>query len=360
MLSTQNTFTGSCRLTPVSPPQARGPLEGIPPLNAYFFYSSPIPLDDPLSTATIVGTADSRTHKAPLRPFSPGDNNALEKAWLALSSDSCRTDHCRARRNQSPGTSLSPENAAKLDAVVHNLAVRHRLNHEREGQDATPVTATPAVLPDSTVPVCCAELLIDASAELRSEFCALVRKHERLLDQDRVVGGVMSRLERFRSDAAKAETLPPGGLNATALVPDTYEEGENDRPRAASLAEVLPSRPAAHDDGISGKPFVRVETENTPQSSPVGSLPRSSTASEGRGMLNKTGNIDFQRRHTNGRDDSAHSRRREDAIVEESTDIPVGVSRLHKVDLPVLQMKPIYWSPVNDISTVMRSTWFYK
>jgi hypothetical protein len=30
------------------------------------------------------------------------------------------------------------------------------------------------------------------------------------------------------------------------------------------------------------------------------------------------------------------------------------------VSLPVLQMKPIYWSPVNDMSIVMRATWFYR
>lgn len=364
-----HTFSGSCRLTPVSPPQGHGTLEGMPPLNAHFFYSSPIPLDDPLSTATIVGVTDSRTHKAPLRPFSPGDNNALEKAWLALGSDSCRRDHSRALRNRSPSSSLSQENAAKLDAVIHNLAVKHRLKHEREGQDATPVTATPTALPDSTVPVCCAELLIDASAELRSEFCALVRKRERLLDQDRVVEGVMSTLERLRSGASNADvaagmkeqTVSSAALKVPATVPDTYEEGRNDRSRAASVAEVIPTTPAAHDDGISGKPFVRVGAENTPQSSPVGSLLRGTPVAEGRALPNAAGNIDSRRRQpSDGHNETNSRRHREDTMMEDSTDIPVGVSRLHKVALPVLQMKPIYWSPVNDISTVMRSTWFYK
>jgi hypothetical protein len=39
--------------------------------------------------------------------------------------------------------------------------------------------------------------------------------------------------------------------------------------------------------------------------------------------------------------------------------VPVGVSRLHVVEFPDLDMKPIYWSPVNDISLVTRATWFY-
>ena len=41
-------------------------------------------------------------------------------------------------------------------------------------------------------------------------------------------------------------------------------------------------------------------------------------------------------------------------------DIPVGISRLHLVKLPALQMQPIYWSPINDVATVTRGTWFYK
>jgi hypothetical protein len=45
---------------------------------------------------------------------------------------------------------------------------------------------------------------------------------------------------------------------------------------------------------------------------------------------------------------------------KEQVDVPVGVSRLHHVQLPSLQMKPIYWSPVHDIAAVTRGTWFYK
>jgi hypothetical protein len=45
---------------------------------------------------------------------------------------------------------------------------------------------------------------------------------------------------------------------------------------------------------------------------------------------------------------------------KDQVDVPVGVSRLHLVQLPALQMKPIYWSPVHDICAVSRGTWFYK
>ena len=45
---------------------------------------------------------------------------------------------------------------------------------------------------------------------------------------------------------------------------------------------------------------------------------------------------------------------------KERADVPVGISRLHLVTLPALQMKPIYWPPVHDIAAVTRGTWFYK
>ena len=40
--------------------------------------------------------------------------------------------------------------------------------------------------------------------------------------------------------------------------------------------------------------------------------------------------------------------------------VPVGVSKLHLVEMPDLVMKPIYWSPINDQASVIRATWFFQ
>lgn len=40
--------------------------------------------------------------------------------------------------------------------------------------------------------------------------------------------------------------------------------------------------------------------------------------------------------------------------------VPVGVSRLHQVEMPELLMQPIYWTPVHDTAQVVRGTWFYQ
>jgi hypothetical protein len=165
--------------------------------------------------------------------------------------------------------------------------------------------------------------------------------------------------------------------NANVYVPNTYAEGRNDRSRAASMVvpgvnpslDALPSvdaakavqiRPHVHDDGISGMPFVRVGAGNTLQVSPTGSPANSSSAAGDSALPTIAENVDSQHHQMNEQEDTAYSESRESTVIEESRDIPVGVSRLHKVSLPILQMKPIYWSPVNDISIVMRSTWFYK
>ncbi|KAF2483188.1 DDHD domain-containing protein [Neohortaea acidophila] len=40
--------------------------------------------------------------------------------------------------------------------------------------------------------------------------------------------------------------------------------------------------------------------------------------------------------------------------------VVVGVSRLHQVEMPELQMTPIYWTPIQDTAPVVRGTWFYQ
>ncbi|KAM0717184.1 hypothetical protein Q7P37_007036 [Cladosporium fusiforme] len=58
--------------------------EAPPPVNARFFYSSPIPIDDPLSPLPPPANASSVPLRLPPKPFSEYDNTALEKAWLNL------------------------------------------------------------------------------------------------------------------------------------------------------------------------------------------------------------------------------------------------------------------------------------
>jgi hypothetical protein len=369
-----HTLTPPCRLAPVPPPQpTTADLKDIPPIHAQFFYASPIPIDDPLSAATLVGSSSaadaksspssssSASSKLPLRPFSAGDNAALERAWLGLASDRDRRNHAHARRDRSPSPALSRENAEKLAALVAVLAAKHREKHDREGQGAVVGPVAAPEHGDGGVPVCCAELVLDASAELRREFCAVTRRRQQVLDQDRVLEGVMAQLARLRVEAEGARPASEVGLAlALGTSPAVQLAGSlqtrsptppvDGMPLSSSLpvGGYIPARPPGLDDGISGKPFVRVEPSPRSNRSSGVATPDDRAAKAGlRGRA---------------RGDSRASARGRPAAerLEDSVEVPVGISRLHMVSLPVLQMKPIYWSPVNDIATVLRATWFYR
>jgi hypothetical protein len=132
----------------------------------------------------------------------------------------------------------------------------------------------------------------------------------------------------------------------------------------------VPIQGSMADDGISGRPFLRVgEAEPIRDFSLPNSVRKEMEAagrpsSAGREIVDdeesqaKKNAAAKRGRHSkpNIRDDASRSQK----MAPRSIDIPVGISRLHEVTLPALQMKPIYWSPVNDISVVMRATWFYS
>lgn len=118
----------------------------------------------------------------------------------------------------------------------------------------------------------------------------------------------------------------------------------------------VPIRPPAPDGGISGKPFHRVEdakAEAALQTTAISSDSNISTAIRD-SQENETSRGD--RTPTRSRTDGKEITLTETRAVE----VPVGISRLHATSLPALQMKPLYWSPVNDIAIVTRATWFYR
>ncbi|KAH9827968.1 phosphatidic acid-preferring phospholipase A1, contains DDHD domain, partial [Teratosphaeria destructans] len=55
-----------------------------PPIPARFFYSSLIPIDDPLSPVPPAGYAKTAPHTQRPKPFADYDNTALDRAWHDL------------------------------------------------------------------------------------------------------------------------------------------------------------------------------------------------------------------------------------------------------------------------------------
>ncbi|KAI0802287.1 DDHD domain-containing protein [Xylaria sp. FL0064] len=373
-----------CRLAPVKNPFS----DDIPPVAAQFFYSSPIPIDDPLSA--IAAPNDPRSHRAALQPFSPGDNNALESAWLSLAADQYSRNHDHARRQRSPSPSLARANAAKLSAITHDLAVKHAEKHAREGskRDSTTVFDGTTQILEDVLPLCCPELLIDVRLALRNSFCVLARRRQRTLDPDAIARAVVSEMQSMRAGKPSTITEQRGRSNTTASTslgsmvsehigskrestgpvhrsstPSSLEEGSGARVRPRSIGShsterrpivTIPAKSSLVDDGILGKPFIRVGTPETPTFSQPSSLSKTAPLSA------KPTRSEQQETRVPLPERAQPSCSEDKQLGKSSANVVVGISRLHEVTLPALQMKPIYWSPVNDIATVLRATWFYR
>ena len=88
MASTVHSYGPRCILEPESnlfTRRASAVSDDPPKIRAQFFYSSTLPIDDPLSPVPSPSSAAAAgPSKVPPRPFSVHDNYALEKAWLTL------------------------------------------------------------------------------------------------------------------------------------------------------------------------------------------------------------------------------------------------------------------------------------
>ncbi|KAF2965809.1 hypothetical protein GQX73_g7758 [Xylaria multiplex] len=389
-------FGPRCRLAPVRnpfSPDSATSQDAPPPIAAQFFYHSPVPIDDPLSA--IAATNDPRSQRAALQPFSPGDNNALEAAWLGLAADRYFRNHDHARRQRSPSPSLARENTAKLAAITRDLAEKHAERHAREGSkrdSVTPFDGTAQILDDDDVPLCCPDLLVDVRLALRNSFCVVARRRQRVLDPKAIAQTVMSEMQTMRAESlanmvdqhARSPTVVsmslgalvserirskhgsrPGSLGSVndASGPSSPEESRGAMAQSQTIGSpqldrkpiiASPAKSSLADDGISGKPFIRVGTPETIILSQPSSLsktvPLPSTPTQ----------PEEQRAKLPSLERAQPSRPQDNQVGKNSVDVVVGVSRLHEVTLPALQMKPIYWSPVNDIATVLRATWFYR
>lgn len=194
-----HTYGPACRLAAIVEPDPDNDLlNGIPPINAQFFYHSLVPIDDPLSTATVPASSDNKTSRAVLRPFSQADNNALERAWLSLASDSLRSSHQASLAKTALSPALIAANAKRIKNIVNSLVQKHKDKHAQEPQSKPILEAPSDALATGPTPVCCQELLIDASNLLRENFCKMTRRKQKELDQTNVIETVMAEMEKDR------------------------------------------------------------------------------------------------------------------------------------------------------------------
>lgn len=405
MVLVEHTFDAKCRQTPVSLPERDG---GMPPIKAQFFYSSSIPIDDPLSASSHTATTDFRKYKELLRPFGRGDNNALETAWLSLSTPENRTRHEALRFGKPKTGELVKKDAEVREELVHSVAERHARVHVGTGasQDMSMRTTADADQTQETPEeLCCSKLLEDIEKELKKTTCSLAKSADpafrpeaiarditeivlrRQLGQDD--GGLWpssplqmeaaKKNSRFVSTSPNSRPSTPkqirvgnmGGAESVQSHRSSWA-GVEAKSRLRSDSQLSnrslrinePPRNSAPHDGITGKPFARVADTAPEPNSVASSVSHSETVTaDGSGTQAKMRpETPYDKQTETKKSDSPvlAVATKPKAAELKTTQVTVGISRLHMVDLPALQMKPIYWSPVNDIAVVTRATWFYR
>ncbi|RDA92706.1 hypothetical protein CP533_1387 [Ophiocordyceps camponoti-saundersi (nom. inval.)] len=393
MTASKHTLATNCRLEPVR----RTPSDnGCPPLNAQFFYSSLIPIDDPLSSNPIATGHETKSFWRQLRPFGRGDNNALENAWLGFYSENHRKQHLEAGGGRDKTCAVAATALNMRDQLVSMLASRHLDRHRVQPRSHLSISRTEHTAEGISVTSCCSELVVDVSEELENNFCALIRTQLDELSIENLVNDIVKAMERLRTPAQAITEVHSGVPKSVSpnrprirqtsrstsrdlklqTKADAAKGKENDiesqdspgnlrSPRLnTALAKSLLHPPvpmpasASSDDGMSRTPFARVESTNPPSlSSPLpssrieGQFPKSAELGDG-GLVACSANTTYRAHKLVDTFDGGDC--------ASPAEIVVGVSRLHKVALPALQMMPIYWSPVNDVAVVMRATWFYR
>lgn len=362
----------ACRLRPTPDTDADADKEdGIPAVKAQFFYTAVYPIDDPLSGTAPSSSADLKPSKGPLRPFSQDDNDMLQQAWLGLMSESLRSQHDAIRNGREHDPYAAKSDMERRDQLIQELASKHiRLHGESQTRGST--TQAIEALPENLLTACCPQLAVDVLAELDTAFCALVIRTNPLFDVDEVVKdviSVMSQPHELRSISTSRRHVPirhplltrerHAGIPSDHISPS---DGATSSLHGVPETRIRRERRTtgyvtAGDDGISGRPFVRVlSSEHTQQMTTAKQQRSDEPAIE-------TPQIDDKNLEANDEIPPEQSTGIEDAVPnleDEDKDVVVGLARLHKVSLQTLQMKPIYWSPVNDIAIVTRGTWFYK
>jgi hypothetical protein len=310
-----------------------------PHVKAQFFYVSSLPIDDPLSPLPPI-SADKATNLPP-QPFSVRDNAALEEAWSVFQKDGFNNSRSGEQRRTSQDVrgvySFPTFRQASTSSSVRSP------DSEGRGRGASPGSnkrrrrkqkrSEPQVMLDDNQDSRLASPKPVDAEELRCED----PDHQQQLQEE--ASGRHRRFSPFRHRSKSKE-----------------RKASKDPPPKSDIPELSTSAASATLAGvssdISGRPFARAPSGRTITSgfgNTTGYLTSSSDDSANGSKPDKSRSRSNDRNH--------HSKAKDK---QKKMFVPVGVSRLHLVEMPTLVMKPIYWSPINDNSNVIRATWFYK
>ncbi|KAL8671541.1 MAG: hypothetical protein Q9168_003968 [Polycauliona sp. 1 TL-2023] len=334
MLSTTaHTYGPDCSLHPDSNLFTRraSTVDGgdAPPIRAQFFYSSPLPIDDPLS-AVPPPSNKSAGSRVPPRPFSVADNKALEEAWRQLQASTDEKNHGKRRSS-----------ALRLDdSSSEELEEKTEPSPPRSPDDPLlALSDNPHHIPfDSTLPVNADEIRADEiEAGLPKKHRFSFSKRDRVGEDDEPEIASPSRNNSRLSKRPSADAPYGSSPNERDTTGTPFlRVASRLRSRSRSRTSKTPTADADAEHPSMARPVQEMDTSTVEARSDVGPSSRRSS------IVNQRSRYLSRQKKT------------------EQVTVPVGISRLHLVEMPDLKMGPIYWDPMNDLSTVTRGTWFYK
>ena len=266
-----------------------------------YFYTSPLAIDDPLSPIPppVTGAAAAAKKQLP-RPFSQYDNNAVNTSWLKLRKKILQHNEELGEKKdgQEPGTPTNP--------AVARLKRRRAGSAPREGGSP--------------------------------------KGRDIPLGRSNSSGQYSRSAELFSSGRASSS----GGSQGATLVQSM---------KALDPSQASPTSGAT----TTGTPFIRAPSRSNVAKAWKPALGEGGSRPTIHEVDSYRWDDDMEPALSTGKD-KGPARRPSKPQPGPSVKVPVGVSRLHHVvmDAESIRMEPIYWSPLSDISRIIRGTWFYK
>lgn len=317
-----------------------------PPIRAQFFYSSPLPIDDPLSPVPPPSSKSAASSsRVPPRPFSVADNKALDEAWRQL----------HKATNEKQDVKITSSRTKQDESSSDELEEKTEPSSPHSPTDPLLVLSdNPEHIPfDSTLPVNADEIQADEiEAGLPKKHRFSFSKHDNVgkvqePEQDSPSRNISRHSKRLSTDAPYGSSPVERDTTGTPFlrVASRLRSRSRSRSRQAPTAETT----AACADSVTGG---KADTDAEP------SLGARQSQEMGRPIAEAESDVGSSSQWSNAVKHGRRSIRRQKR--HKQVTVPVGISRLHLVEMPDLKMGPIYWDPIHDISTVIRGTWFYK
>ncbi|KAL3473388.1 DDHD domain-containing protein [Aspergillus californicus] len=344
-----HTYGPTCLLTDDDPDPSTWHTQDRPPKpRPQFFYMSSLPINDPLSS--LPPPQAEMNDRVPPQPFSVRDNIALEEAWLSVQHE------------------IKIKKAGRSKARDRNSDKRNK---------GIPVPGRGSMVTREGSTSAGERTNWTASQGSRQAFC-ISGEGTRTLperpvsqpnDDHRALGSSVGDSLPTTSHLFRKRDLSPF---ADPKIARRKIRESNNEDRGSEWGESVGSHGHhSRDASITGSPFIRAPATQT--STPLSRSVESGSWKDGQGVNHEQQVVShsYTASKPSGLRTSTYQEQSEYESAEHSINdseeeedpqskIPVGVSRLHLVELPNLKMKPIYWSPLHDVSNVLRATWFYK